>query len=105
MNHDKVTLYGKMTSVHSGACGAPRKIPAPHRPAGRGGASFWVPRSLPRSGAPPFNGGPPSAPRFFSGVDRAFYGRDRIFYGRDGVFRTICELPAYFNLLRYAGEA
>ena len=67
--------------------------------AGRGGASFWVPRSLPRSGAPP------SAPRFFSGVDRAFYGRDRIFYGRDGVFRTICEVPAYFKLLRYAGAA
>ena len=66
-------------SVHSGACG--------------------VPRSLPRSGAPPFNGAPPGESRFFSGVDRAFYGRDRIFYGRDGVFRTICELSAYFKLL------
>ena len=30
--------------MHSGACGAPRKIPAPHRPAGRGGAEYRAPR-------------------------------------------------------------
>ena len=107
--------------MHSGACGAPNfpgpreKSPPRTAPrggeghkidrAGRGGASFWAPRSLPRSGVPPFKGAPPGAPRFFNGVDRPFYGRDRIFYGRDGVFRTICELSAYFKLLRYAGAA
>ena len=110
-----------MASVHSGACGAPnfpglheKSLPrtalrggAGHKidRAGRGGASFWAPRSHPRSGAPPFNRAPPGAPRFFNGVDRAFYGCDRIFYGRDGVFRTIYELLAYFKLLRYAGAA
>ena len=100
--------------MHSGACGAPNFLgplekSLPRTPprggvghkidrAGLGGASFWVPRSLPRSGAPPFNRAPPGAPEFISGVDC-------IFYGRDGVFRTICELLAYFKLLRYAVAA
>ena len=48
---------------------------------------------------------PPGAPFFFRGANRAFYGRDSIFYGRDGVFLAICELSAYFKLLRYAGAA
>ena len=57
------------TSVH---CGAGRGV-------------FLSPRSIPRSGAPLFDGAPPCALRFLNGADRGFYGRD-------GVFRTVREL-------------
>ena len=89
---------------------APCKIPAPHRIAGRGRAPNWpggaeqgVILALPlpsisHSGALHFDGAPPGAPHVFNGADP-------VFYGCDSVFHTICELSAYFKLLRYTGAA
>ena len=79
--------------------GAPRKIPAPHRPAGRAGAEYRAPRVGPRTFRGPVFPPAFTVPTVFFATGTYFRGQLSVYHTLDHTFIADKHDPAYYKRL------
>ena len=79
--------------------GAPRKIPAPRRPVGRGGAEYSDPRAGPRTFQGPVFPPAFTVPTVFFATGAYFWGQISVYHTPNHAFIADKHDPAYYQRL------